>query len=161
MSSRIRPHTLLARILLAVLAGAIVLSWPALWLESMASAQSWPEMAHLQYPVLVGAIIATLPGLAILGLAYKMLLLVEQKKVFSPRALQLISYARHICLAATVYYLAASILFNAISPLNHISLLALEILALALAAAGWVFFLVTGTIFQAATEAWVENELTV
>ena len=140
-----KPHTIIARVVLVIFGLGIVLSWLLLWSESDYSAAAWPEMAHLQYPILVGSIIATLPFLAILIIAYQFLLLVERRTVFTHRALTLIGRAQWVC----------------ISPLQHISILLMAIFMVTLSAGGTVFFLVTGHIFRAAIAAWDENQLTV
>lgn len=156
-----KPHTIIARVVLVIFGLGIVLSWLLLWSESDYSAAVWPEMAHLQYPILVGSIIATLPFLAILIIAYQFLLLVERRTVFTHRALTLIGRAQWVCIAATIYYVSATIWFMCVSPLQHISILLMAIFMVTLSAGGTVFFLVTGHIFRAAIAAWDENQLTV
>lgn len=144
------------------LIGLIVLILSVGFLPWMASdtASTYPEYAHLQYPVLIGLYLTAIPFFFSLYQALKLLHHIDHQKAFSLRSVKVLNHIKSCAvIIASLYVIGSVFLFaqNALHP--GIALVGLAIIGTTIVLA--VFTAVLQMLLEEALEIKSENELTV
>ena len=154
-------HTRLLRLLLVLVLVVLVLAAGLLYVVSLDSARSWPELAHLQLPIYLAVIGGLVPVVVAIRLVFDLLAVVDRGDVFSARAV--LSLGRLKLLIGVFAAYAALVLAGswAAMRLMHPTLVvlwfAVEVAALFL----YTVVALLERVLTAALELRVDTELTV
>jgi len=154
-------ETRILRVLLVLFVAGLVLASGLLYIVSLDSAASFPELAHLRLPVYVAVLVGLVPLVFAVKVVFDLLGVVDLGEAFSVRTVQLLRRLR-LLFGITVGYLVVglagvSVAFGQTHPGILLGWLAAEVVALFLLT---LAALLEG-LFAAALELRQDNELTV
>ncbi|WNB85651.1 DUF2975 domain-containing protein [Cellulomonas sp. ATA003] len=142
-------HTAPLRFALVLVVLALLGGCGLLYLASLESVRSWPELAHLRAPTLLALGVGLVPVVAAIGSAFAFLGLVDRGEELSPRGGAVLRRIR-ILLGVVGGYLTLGLVgFGIVSGLMHVSLVF-----------AW-FVLEAATVLGLASVWWLERQLTV
>lgn len=104
-----------------LLVGTIVFSLCVFFLPWLANdtANMYPEFAFLQYPVLLGLYVTTIPFFIALYQALKILKLIDHEAAFSESSVNILNFIKYCAITISILYVIGSILLmsqNALHP---------------------------------------------
>ncbi len=156
-----RRETTLLRWLSGMVLFGLVLACGILYILSVESADSWPELAHLQLPIYVAVVVGVIPVVLGVRSVFDFLEVVDQGEAFSARTVHILHRLRLLIGAFAGYFVLGLVGFWTVVGMIHPTLLfawfALEVTAL------FLFTLVAllERIFVAALGLREDHELTV
>ncbi|RHW29959.1 DUF2975 domain-containing protein [Oceanobacillus profundus] len=102
------------------LIGVIVLSLCIFFLPWLANdtAEMFPEFAFLQYPVLLGLYLTTIPFFVALYQAIRLLKLIDNEDAFSESSVNSLNLIKHCAITISILYVIGSILLMSQSALH-------------------------------------------
>ena len=129
------------------------------WLSNY-TAEMYPEFAYLQYPVLVGLYIVTVPFLIALYSTLKLLGNIDRKNIFSESSVRALARIKYCAIAISMLFvLGGGLLIAQDAAHPSVSLVGITIIFASATIA--VFAAVLQQIFQEALNLKSENDLTV
>jgi len=145
-----------------IVMGVIVFLLCISWLPWMANlqAQRNPEVAYLQYPVLLGIYATAISFFLALFQSLKLLKFIERKDAFSQKSMTALNVIKNCALSITVFYIGGIVLIasqNALSP--GLGLMGITIIFAALTIA--LFAEVLKKIIKSELDIKPENDLTI
>ena len=111
------------RLLLGALVLAIALTCGWIYLYSLESAQSWPQLAHLRVPLYLAVVAGFVPVLAAVTQVFVVLGLIDRGEAFSPQSLRALRRTRGLAAVFAAYLAVGFVSFWAVLGLMHITLL--------------------------------------
>lgn len=87
-------ETRLLRLLLVLILVILALAGGLLYLISLESAQTWPELAHLQVPLYVAVLVGFVPVVVAIAVVFDFLKVIDQGEAFSVRSVQILHRLR-------------------------------------------------------------------
>lgn len=145
-----------------VIIGIIVLALSIFWLPYQANffAEMYPEFAYLQYPLLVGLLVTTLPFFFALYQALKLLQYVDYDKAFSTKTLFSLKNIKYCALVISVLYMVGFISLLSLNAANP-GILLIGLVIIFCSAVIAFFAAVLQNLLSRALQLKTENELTV
>lgn len=117
-----RLHTAVLRVLLVTaLAGALI-ACGLLYLVSLETVASWPELAGWRLPVYLGIVAGLLPAVAVVVSGFRFLALVDLGEAFSDRTVQLLRRMRMLLVVVAAWFAVGFVGFWAGTGLMHVTL---------------------------------------
>ena len=144
------------------LIGVIVLSLCIFFLPWLANdtAEMFPEFAFLQYPVLLGLYLTTIPFFVALYQAIRLLKLIDNEDAFSESSVNSLNLIKHCAITISILYVIGSILLMSQSALHPgIAIIGFIIIFASVVIA--VFAGVLQKLLRNALDIKSENDLTV
>jgi len=116
--NRMTRHTVTLRFLLVLMLGVLLVLGGALDLMSTEAAHNWPELSHLQYPVLIACVAALAPVVVAIVLVFGFLEAVDRGDVFTSGTVQVLRrvrlligvFAAYLTLGLAVFWLASGMM---------------------------------------------------
>ncbi|MFJ7407600.1 MULTISPECIES: DUF2975 domain-containing protein [unclassified Lysinibacillus] len=144
------------------LIGITVLVLCIFWLPWLANdtAEMFSELAYLQYPVLIGLYVTTIPFFLALYQALRLLNCIENNNAFSELSVKVLKYIKYCAITISILYVIGTIFFmsqNALHP--GIAIIGFTIIFTSVVIA--VFTAVLQKLLKNALDIKSENDLTV
>ncbi len=142
--------------------GMIVLTLSIFWLPSLASdaARMNPGYAYLQFPVLIGLYVTTIPFFLALSEAWKLLNDIEKKNAFSERAVMSLARIKVYAIAILLLYVLGMLILTFLHAL-HPGILALGLIIIFATVIFALFASLLQELLRSVMEIKLENDLTV
>ncbi|WP_404457236.1 DUF2975 domain-containing protein [Oceanobacillus kapialis] len=145
-----------------VLIGVIVLALSIFWLPYQANllANMYPEFSYLQYPLLLGLLVTTIPFFFALYQALKLLRNIDYEKAFSTMTIQSLKQIKYSALTISVMYMVGFITLLYLNAANP-GILLMGLVIIFCSGVIAVFAALLQKLLNKALEIKSENELTV
>ena len=142
--------------------GIIIIALSIFWLPWLANStvEMFPEFSYLQYPVLIGLYVTSLPFLYALYQSFKILNYIEEGNAFSELSVKSLNYIKFCAVVISILYVIGAIFLmsqNALHP--GIAIIGVIIVFTSFVIA--VFSAILQKLLQHALDIKCENDLTV